>query len=93
MTNEYKFSRLCCIYRVGAIARYYRNKISEGTALEIETLLARLPRRALAISSEIDIKHGEDFLTSIIAARDAVLDCLQEADRGRGRPTIPILKY
>jgi len=68
----------------------------ERGAVEIEAVLAkadRLAQWALAISSETDIEHGEDLLSSIIAVRDAVLDCLQEADRGRGRPMIPILRY
>ena len=53
----------------------------------------RLAQWALAISSQTDIEHGEDLLSYVIAARDAVLDCLQGADRGPGRPMIPILRY
>ena len=71
---------------------------AEGGAVEIEAVIAkadthRLAEWALAISCETDIEHGEDLLSYIIAVRDAVLDCLQGADRGRGRLMIPILRY
>ena len=61
--------------------------------VHLEALVAkadRLVQWALAISSHVE--QGGDLLHSVIAIREAVLDNLMEAERGRGRPTIPILR-
>ena len=61
--------------------------------VDLEAVVAkadRLVQWALLISSHLE--QGEDLLHSIIGIRESVLDSLTEVERGRGRPTIPILR-
>ena len=86
--------RECCLVVLDEIEQgivEVRSSLCGGVDIEVVAAKAdRLVQWALAISSHVD--EGESLLHSVIAIRESVLDSLMEVERGRGRPTIPILR-
>ena len=70
-----------------------RSSFHGSLQVDLEAVAAkadRLVQWTLLISSHVE--QGEDLLRSIIGIRESVLDSSMEVERGRGRPTIPILR-
>ena len=86
--------RECCLVVLDEIEQgivEVRSSFCGGVDIEVAAAKAdRLVQWALAISSHVD--EGESLLHSVIVIRESVLDSLMEVERGRGRPTIPILR-